>query len=74
LVTDIVTEWLQMSRTLTLAPVRRQRNHTGQFIRLPQRKATNLDSRRSIELFYSQTFAPNGQYVICRIVRFLTHR
>ena len=62
LVTGIVTEWLQMSRNLTLTPVRRQSNHiAGQFTRLKQRKATNLDSRLSIELFYSQNFAPDGQ-------------
>jgi len=31
-----------------------RKNHIGgQFTRLKQRKATNLDSRRSIELFYS---------------------
>jgi len=30
------------------------KNHiASQFTRLKQRKATNLDSRRSIELFYS---------------------
>jgi len=32
LVTEIVTEWLQKSRNLTLTPVRRQRNYIGRSI------------------------------------------